>query len=158
MKKYLGIILISIFLLGCNTNVIKQDFVSQLITAPEIRGVQLKTFSVEEQSVVFDVSLYNPNPFPLPISGLNGDFQLNQISVGSMAAKSDKSLGAQKTQTITLPIQLNTAAFMNAAKKALSTQKASYRFNGGVETPAGKLPFSKTGNVSLSDIISALLP
>ncbi|MEH6442867.1 MAG: LEA type 2 family protein [Oceanospirillaceae bacterium] len=158
MKKYLGIFLISIFLFGCNTNVIKQDLVSKLVAAPEVRGVQLKSFSAKEQSVVFDVSLYNPNVFPLPISGLSGDFKLNKLSVGSMAAKSDTSLAAKKTQTVTLPIQLNTAAFLNAAKTALSTQQANYSFNGGIETSAGKLPFSKTGDVSLSAIISALLP
>ena len=104
------------------------------------------------------MSLYNPNIFPLPVSGLSGDFKLNQVAVGSMAAKSDSNLGAQKEQVVTLPIQLNTDAFLNAAKKALSTQKANYSFNGGVETSAGKLPFTKEGNVSLSDLVSALLP
>jgi LEA14-like dessication related protein len=158
MKKYLGTFLLSIFLLGCNTNVINQDLVSNLVQAPEVRNVQLKSFSVKDQSVVFDVSLYNPNIFPLPVSGLSGDFKLNQVAVGSMAAKSDSNLGAQKEQVVTLPIQLNTDAFLNAAKKALSTQKANYSFNGGVETSAGKLPFTKEGNVSLSDLVSALLP
>jgi LEA14-like dessication related protein len=158
MNKTLGTILLSILLLGCNPNLIKQDLISQLVSAPEIKGIQLKSFSVEDQSVVFDLSVYNPNVFPLPISGLSGDFKLNQVVIGALAATSDKNLAAQQTQTVTLPIQLNTNAFISGAKSALSTQQAKYSFNGGIETSAGTLPFSKTGNLSLSDIMAALLP
>lgn len=158
MKRYLAILFTSIFLLGCNTNTIQQDLVSQLVKAPEIKNIKLTSFSVKEQRAVFDVSLYNPNIYPLPVSALSGDFKLNQVSVGSMKATSDTQLGAQQTQTVTLPVQLNTDALINAAKGALSTQQVNYRFSGGIETSAGKLPVTKAGHLSLTDLMSALLP
>ena len=158
MIKYLGIAKISITLLGCNTNVIRESVVSQLVKTPQIINVALKSFSVKEQSAVFDVSLYNPNIFPLPVSGISGNIKLNGVAIGSMAAKSDKMLAANTTQVVTLPIQLNTNGFVSAAKKAFSTQQAKYSFSGEIDTSAGTLPFSKQGDLSLRDIISALLP
>ena len=101
MKKYLAILFLPLFLAGCNSSLVKQ-----LVAAPEVKSIKLKSFSVKDNSVVFDVSVYNPNIYPLPISGLNGNFKLNQISVGSMAATTDKSLAGQQTQVVTLPVSL----------------------------------------------------
>lgn len=158
MKKYLAMLLATLVLAGCNSSAIKSDLVKSLISAPEVRGIQLTSFSAKEQKVVFAVDLYNPNIYPLPVSGLSGDFQLNQVAVGSMAAKSERSLPAKATQSITLPIQLNTKALGDAAKRALTTREAKYSFNGSVETSVGNLPVTKQGEISVSDILSALLP
>jgi len=158
MKKHLVVVLLSVFLLGCNTNVINQDLVSNLVQTPQIKDIELKSFSAQEESVVFDVSLYNPNVFPLPISQLNGDFKLNDLSIGSIAATSDETLGAQSTQVVSLPIKLSSSALISSAKSAFSTQKANYNLSGEIETSAGKLPLAKEGSLSVSDVVSALLP
>ena len=158
MKKYLVTILISLSLFGCNNNVISDNLVKNLIQPPEVRGVSLQALSVKDKSVVFDVSLYNPNIFPLPISGISGDFKLNNIAIGSLSATSDKMLAAQTTQIVTLPIQLNSSGFVTAAKRAFSTQKADYSVNGAIKTSVATIPFSKQGVLAVSDLISALLP
>lgn len=158
MIKYVTILLLSFTLLGCKSNAISESLVKNLVQTPEIKEVVLRSFSVEQRSVVFDVSLYNPNFFPLPVSGISGEIKLNQVAIGSMAAKSDKMLAANSTQIVTLPIQLNTSGFVIAAKKAFRTQQAQYSFNGKVDTSAGTLPVSKRGDLSVRDIISALLP
>jgi LEA14-like dessication related protein len=157
MKKLIAILLFPLFLAGCNTNVIPSSLVKQIVSAPEVKGIKLKSFSVEDQSVVFDVSVYNPNIYPLPISGLSGDFKLNQISVGSMSAKTDSSLAAQKTQTVTLPIKLSTDAFKKAAKAAIMNRETNYSFNGAIDTSIGQVPVSKTGSVSAAALLSALV-
>ena len=152
MKKYLAILLLPLILAGCNSSIVKQ-----LVAAPEVKSIKLKSFSVKDQSVVFDVSVYNPNIYPLPISGLNGDFKLNKVSVGSMAATSDKSLAGQQTQVVTLPIKLNTDAFKKAAKSAIAARQTNYSFNGAIDTSIGQVPVSKTGSVSVADLLSALI-
>ena len=156
MKKLLATMLCSLFLVGCNSGLVQQDIVKQLISAPEVKGISLKSFSAKDQSVVFDVDLYNPNLFPLPISGLSGDFQLNQVSVGSVAAKSEGNLAAQATQTVTLPIKLNSDALSSAAQQALGSGQVNYSFNGGVATSAGEVPVSKSGKLSIADLTKAL--
>ncbi len=152
MKKLFTIILISLSLVACNSELIKQ-----LVEAPQVRGIQLKSFSIENKQAVFDVQLYNPNPFSLPISELNGDFKLNQLLIGSIAAESQQSLAANATQTVSFPISLDPNALIAAAKNVLSTQKANYNFNGGVTTPVGTLPLSTKGELSVQDMLSALI-
>jgi len=151
MKKLLTILLISMALSGC------ASMVQELMQAPQVKGVQLKSFSAKDKSVVFDVDLYNPNSFTLPISGLSGDMVLNQLTIGSLEAESDQNLAALSTQTVSVPIALDTNALIEAAKSMLTNRQANYKFNGGVKTPVGKIPFSKSGELSVTEIISTFL-
>ena len=151
MEKLLTILWISIALSGC------ASMVQELMQAPQVKGVQLKSFSAKDKSIVFAVDLYNPNSFTLPISGLSGDMVLNQLTIGSLDAESDQNLAALSTQTITVPIALDTNALIEAAKSMLTDRQANYSFNGGVKTPVGKIPFSKSGELSVTEIISTFL-
>ena len=153
MKKLFAILFLSISLVGCSS-----DLINKLVEAPEIKGIQLKSFSMKDKSVIFDIDLYNPNPFPLPISSLSGDFKLNQLAIGSIAAETDKSLAAHATQTVTLPIAFDTDALIDAAQSVFTNREAKYNFSGGIGTSVGQLPFSKQGELSVTDIIKALLP
>ncbi len=151
MKKLITILLMSLTLSGC------ASMVQELMQAPQIKGVQLKSFSAKDKSVVFDVDIYNPNSFTLPISGLSGDMMLNQLTIGSIEAESDQNLAALSTQTVTVPIALDTNALIEAAQSVFTQRQAQYNFNGGVKTPVGKIPFSKSGELSVTEIISTLL-
>ena len=103
------------------------------------------------------MALYNPNSFALPLSGLAGNINLNQLPIGNIDAKSDKNLPALTTQKITLPIMLDNNALIEAAKRVLTQRQAKYSFNGHVKTSVGKVPFSKNGTLSVKDLISILL-
>ncbi len=143
--------LFSLTLVGCNS------IVKELVSAPEVKAVRLVDFSMAEKQVIFDVDLYNPNAFTLPMSGFRGDFTLNHIALGNVEASSEQKLVAYGTQTVTLPISLNTNALIDAAQSVLTEQQARYSFKGGVDTSIGKIPFSKTGELSVEDVISGLL-
>jgi len=150
MKKILVLLLLSLSLLGCGTGLIKA-----FVEAPQLKGIELKSFSAKNKQAIFEVALYNPNAFSLPISGMNGDIVLNQLNIGSIDAKRDQSLAAHTTQLVTLPIMLNADALVKAAKRVLSQRQAQYTFNGGVMTSAGQIPISKKGDLSMKDLISA---
>lgn len=152
MKKLLTMILMTMSLLGCSSEMI-QNFVK----APEVKNVQLKSFSAKDKSVVFEVDLFNPNAFTLPLSGLSGSMSLNGLDIGSLDAESDQSLAAKATQTVTVPVQLDTDALLEAAKSVFTKRKAEYNFSGGAQTSVGKIPFSTSGELSVQEIISSLL-
>ncbi len=152
MKKILIMLLMTIGLLGCSS-----EMIQQFVDAPQVKNVQLKSFSAENKSVVFEVDLFNPNAFPLPLSGLSGAMSLNDHAIGSLSASSDQSLAANATQTVTVPVQLDANAFLEAAKTVLTQRQAKYNFNGGVNTSIGKVPFSTSGDLSIKEIISTLL-
>ncbi len=152
MKKSLVIILLSMGLLGCSS-----ELIQQFVERPQVKNIQLKSFSVQNEKVVFEVDLFNPNPFTLPLSGLSGNMILNELVIGSLEVSSDKSLAANTTQTITVPVQLDQNALIEAAKSVFTKRQANYNFSGGLKTSVGKIPFSKSGELSVQEIISSLL-
>jgi LEA14-like dessication related protein len=151
MKKIFTLLLLSLSLVSCN------DIVKEFVSAPEVKSIRLADFSAAEKKVIFDVDVYNPNAFTLPLSGFSGNFKLNNLTVGTIEAASDQKLAAYETQTISLPIGLDTDALTDAAKSVFTQQQALYSFDGGVNTSIGKVPFSKSGKLSVQEIISGLL-
>jgi LEA14-like dessication related protein len=152
MTRRLFILLLSFSLFGCNA-----DMVKEFIATPEVKNIQLADFSVENKQAVFELSLYNPNPFPLPLSGMSGDISLNEQHIGSLEAQSEQSLAAYGTQTVTLPVSLDPNALLTAAKSVLFKGKANYNFNGNVGTSLGQVPFTKEGELSAKDILSSIM-
>ncbi len=152
MQKSLAVFLLFFSLSGCN-----MDILNKLVQTPEVKSIQLKSFSAFDKQAVFDVALYNPNAFAIPVSGISGNIQLNQLAIGSLEAASSESLPPLATQTVTVPLTLDTDALMTAAKNVLLKRQALYSFNGFAKTSVGSIPFTKTGELSVQDIISALL-
>lgn len=152
MTRRFFIFLLTLGLMGCNTSMVKD-----LVLTPEIKSIQLSHFSVEERQAVFDISVYNPNPFPLPISKLAGDIKLNGVSVGSLSARSEKTLAAFDTQAVTMPLSLNPDALVNAAQSVLFKGQAAYQFDGTVDTSLGPVPVSQQGELSVQDLLRSLL-
>ena len=155
MTRRFFILLLSLSLFGCNSS-----YINELVATPEIKNIQLSHFSVQDRKAIFNVSLYNPNPFPLPISAIAGDIALNSLTIGSLEAKSDQNLTAYGTQDITLPLSLSLApdALLDAAQSVLLQGKASYTFNGDVQTSIGRVPFTKEGELSAKEIMGSMLP
>jgi LEA14-like dessication related protein len=153
MTRRFFILLFSLSLFGCNSS-----YINELVATPEIKNIQLSHFSVQDTKAIFNVSLYNPNPFPLPISAIAGDMTLNSLTIGSLEAKSDQNLTAYGTQNITLPLSLNPDALLDAAQSVLLQGKASYSFNGDVQTSIGRVPFTKEDVLSAKEIMGPMLP
>lgn len=153
MTRRFFIFLMTLGLFGCDSNLVKD-----LVLTPEIKSIQLSHFSVEDRQAVFDVSVHNPNPFPLPISQLAGDIKLNNLAIGSLSARSEQNLAAFDTQNVTLPLSLNPDALVNAAQSVLLKGKAEYQFNGTVDTSLGQVPLSKQGELSAQELLRSLLP
>ncbi len=152
MKKIFVIVLFSMSLLGCGS-----EMIQQFIEPPQVKNIRLKSFSAQDKKVVFEVDLFNPNPFTLPLTGLSGNMSLNKLAIGSLDVSSDKSLTANTTQTVTVPVQLDQNALIEAAKSVFTKRQANYNFSGGVETSVGQIPFSKSGELSVQEILSSLI-
>lgn len=146
--KHFFFILVIFGLTACNNG-----FVNQLVATPEIEQVRLSHFSAKDKQAILLVTLYNPNPYPLPITSLAGDITLNTIQVGSLAATADKQLAAYDTQSITMPLTLDSNALLNAAQSVLLQGKAGYQFEGYIYTSLGKVPINKQGELSPQDLL-----
>ena len=153
IKILMMVVFVSLGLTACQSGIIQK-----IVKAPEVKSIQMKSFSAQDKTVVFDVGLFNPNAFSLPIDGFGGAVKLNGFDVGKFAAKTNAHLPAKKIQTITLPITLDAEVFGRAARSVLSQGKALYSFKGDVDTSVGKVSFSKDGELSVQDIIKTLMP
>lgn len=77
--------------------------------------------------------------------------------IGSVDAENDQSLLAHTTQLVAVPISLDTHRLVNAVKTVLIQGQAHYSFDGHVKTSMAQIPFSKEGELSVEDLISAFL-
>jgi len=151
MKKIFALSLMLFTLSGCSSNLVKS-----LVQTLQLKDIKLNSFSASDKQASFDVSIYNPNLFNIPVTAINGDIKLNQVSVGHIAATNPKnSLEALTTQSITIPIQLQDTDFMSIAKGALLQGGIKYHFIGTVGTSIGNIPFTKEGELSAKDLITS---
>lgn len=146
------ILFLFLSLFGCNS-----AYINELVATPEIKNIQLSHFSVQDRTAIFNVSLYNPNPFPLPISAIAGDIAINTLTIGSLEAKSNQSLAAFGTQDITLPLSLNPDRLLNAVQSVLLRGEANYTFKGKLQTSLGPVPFAKEGALSVKKMMGSML-
>lgn len=123
---------------------------------PEIRDIKLVSFSAEQETAIFDVSVYNPNTYKLPVRELSGEIYLNKQHVSTLDATSKKSLAPLATQVFTVPIKVNSDALMTAANDVMLTGTAAYRFKGYMMTPVGELPISESGQLTAEQILTFL--
>jgi hypothetical protein len=152
MKKYL--ILVLTLLLPINSSAAMFD--AENTKLPQIKRIELISFSPENQSAVFDVDVYNPNDFKLPVRELTGEVHLNEQHVASLQATSKSSLAALSTQTFKVPISVKPDAMLLSAQQILLSGRAEYLFKGYMMTPVGELPIQHQGQLDSQQIVFLL--
>ena len=94
---------------------------------PQIQNIKLISFSAEKETAVFEVQVYNPNDFKVPVREVSGDIYLNEQHVSNLEANSKKSLVPLSPQTFTVPIVVNSDAVMTSANDIMLTGVAESR-------------------------------
>ena len=115
---------------------------------PKIQLIKLISFSAEKQQAVFEVDVYNPNDFKIPVRELSGEIFLNKERVSTLKANSKKSLAALSSRIFTVPITVDTDATIESANNIMLTGIAEYEFSGYMMTPDGEIPINKSGQLS----------
>jgi LEA14-like dessication related protein len=131
-------------------------FDAESMQRPQIQDIKLISFSAEKEMAVFEIMVYNPNDFKVPVRELSGDLYLNEQHVSNMEANSKKSLAPLSTQTFTVPIVVNRDAVMASANEIIITGIAQYRFKGYMMTPVGELPITESGRLTTAQVLTFL--
>ncbi len=116
------------------------ELLTDKILPPDVINIKLTSFDTEKNRAVFDVSLYNPNNFKLPVREAYGDIYLNESTIASIEALSKQSLAAHDTQVFTVPVIIKPDQLSEASNSVMLTGAAHYRFKGQMMTPVGELP------------------
>jgi len=153
MKRFF-IIALTLMLVPFNS--MASMFDAENTQIPQIKRIQLVSFSAENHSAIFDVDVYNPNEFKLPVRELSGKVHLNKQHVASLEATSKASLAALSTQTFKVPISVKPNAIITAANQILLSGQAHYHFKGYMMTPVGELPIEHQGQLDSQQIVLLL--
>lgn len=133
--------------------VVQAGVFDQDIITPEIKRISLKQVSQALDSAVFEVDVYNPNSFKLPVRELSGDIYLQNQQVAKLSATSKKSLAAMTTQRFTVPVSVNIDNLSNTVQQIVMSGQADYRFQGYMMTPVGDLPLEEKGSLTEQQIM-----
>lgn len=152
MRKLFTIVFIVLnFMTYSNAEVLPDS-----VLPPEVVNIELKSFTAEENRAIFDISLYNPNDFKIPVREVYGDIYLNEKTIANIEALSKKSLGAYDTQIFTVPVLVKPDELLNASTNVMMTGLANYRFKGYMMSPVGEIPVEHEGQLTKEQLISLL--
>jgi len=99
------------------------DMIKALVQSPELKGIQLKSFSAIDKQAIFDLAVYNPNAFAIPISGINGNITPNQLAIDRFSAINTGNLTHSRHINRYSSITIDSEAFIAAVKKCLYNEK-----------------------------------
>ena len=121
---------------------------------PEVVNIELTSFDAKANKANFEVKLYNPNAFKLPVREVYGDIQLNELANANIEANGKKSLGPHDTQVFSVPIIVKPDALLKASNDVMINGSAHYKFKGYMMTPVGELPIEDEGELTQAQILS----
>ena len=90
---------------------------------------------------VLDVPLTfsNPNPFPLPLGSLTGEFRIEGADVGRIASPELGSVNAREARTVAVPVTVRFAEAL-AAARALREGHARLALDGSLSSGGASVP------------------
>ncbi|EDN68315.1 lipoprotein [Beggiatoa sp. PS] len=124
--------------------------------------VSLSDFSVvkmgfTEQTYRIKMRLQNPNPFPLPISGLNYQLYLNDKEFTRGESNKAISIPAMGEEFLELDVNGNLMKMIGGLQdlQSIFNRALNYRLQGGVNVVKGaplQMPFEYKGEISLKKL------
>ncbi len=115
---------------------------------------RLLNLGLTEQNYLVRLSLKNPNPFPLPLTGMNYKIHLNDKEFASGENQQAVTIPAAGEEFLDLKVSTNLIEMTNGWPdwQALLKQQFNYRISGGVNVMQGtqiQIPFEYQGEVPL---------
>lgn len=114
----------------------------------KIADVRLAKMALTGAKIEFQVSVKNRSGFPIIPKGLNYDLSLAGVGI-SKGSEQLPSLGAQATETITLPLELSFLKLGTAVVNAVRTKKLPYAVKGDLDLGVFQQPFHLAGTAAL---------
>lgn len=114
------------------------------VRSARLDSVKLSGLTVD---VYFDVN--NPNPFALPLEQVDWNLRLFDTRVGAGTTRMDKTLPAQRTTRVKMPIRVRFEDVGSIAGRVVNARSIDWDLDGTAQfqSPAGPLAldFAETG-------------
>lgn len=146
MRKLMVLWLI-VILSGCAT-------LQSAIETPQVtlNNLQILDMTLLEQRYVVTLRVQNPNPFPLPITGMNFRLDINDMELGNGITNNAVTVPAYGEDLLEINVTSNLMRIFSQIRglENNKSQKLRYRLSGGlsISSRMGKLPFDYRGEFS----------
>lgn len=122
----------------------------QLVKPPEVSLSDLRVtdFGLFEQRFAVDLRLRNPNPFPLPVTGMNYRLAINGRPLASGSSDRSLTLGAHDESLVSVGLVTRTSDALAQVRDLMSGERPfRYRLDGDLSVRGRELqlPFSSEG-------------
>jgi LEA14-like dessication related protein len=157
MKRPSHQFVLPLFLLSLLSACVGMPMVETISPKVSIADFKVKNLGVLEQNYQLRLQIKNPNPFPLPISGMDYKLLLNDKEFTHGESSQGVTIPASGEEFLDLEVKSNLMKVVEDWKNfgdwsSLFNRRFSYQLKGNVSVMEGTplLPFDKTGEVSLS--------
>lgn len=146
MRKFLVVVL-AIVVSGCAA-------LQTVIEPPQVtlNNLQVLDMTLLEQRYAVTLRVQNPNPVPLPITGMNFQLDINDTELGRGVSNRAVTVPAYGEALVEISLVSNLLRVFNQirALESSKTQSLRYRLSGGlsISDRMSKLPFDYRGEFS----------
>ncbi|GAB4507770.1 MAG: LEA type 2 family protein [Sulfuricaulis sp.] len=143
MKKLITLFFV-VMLSGCAV-------LQSAIEPPQVtmNNLQIRDMTLLEQRYAVTLRVQNPNPIPLPISGMNFQLDINDTELGRGVSNQAVTVPAYGEALVEIRLVSNLMRIFNQIRGLESSkgQSLRYRLSGGlsISDRMGKLPFDYRG-------------
>lgn len=144
LKRIFAFVFTALLLQACSgvPGIVEQPKVS-------IQNIGLQNVSLTQGTAIVTLNVSNPNPFPLPIRGIEYGVSLNGRPVASGDQVQEQSIGAGQEVPVSIPIKLDFVELARLAPVAWRERKLQYDLTGAVRLPLIKVPFQRQGGIGV---------
>ena len=151
LTKKAALILLLAFLTGCGV----------LLQRPEtprvsLVGLQPISFGLFEQRYRLKLRIQNPNPYALPIAGMDYTLEINDRDFASGVAHKPVTIPEYGEEVLEVDVSSNLLELLDQAKKFRPRgSPLNYRLSGhlALADRAFKLPFRYKGEIAMDEIV-----
>ena len=146
MKKIIALFFV-VLLNGCAA-------LQSAIETPHVtlNNLQVVDMTLLEQRYAVTLRVQNPNPIPLPITGMNFQLDINDSELGRGVTNEAETVPAYGEALVEVKLASNLMRIFNQIRGLESSkgQSLRYRLSGGlsISSRMGKLPFEYRGEFS----------
>ncbi len=143
MKKIILFITMVVMLSSC-ANGIKGIAEPPQISVYSVRMGQL---SFTEGNVIIALRVKNPNPFNIPLRGLDYGLSLNNVKVAEGTVQKNLTITSHEDRIIEIPVKFKLTNLLQAVPDLIRTRKFTYDLSGNTHFPLLNIPFKRVGRV-----------
>ncbi|RVU86258.1 hypothetical protein EOL70_02065 [Leucothrix sargassi] len=114
-----------------------------------VKDVQFERLNWQGGDANFTINIFNPNSYPLPLTGFDYALRINNIEVANGQREQSLRIPAKQTQQVQVPLKVS---FVNIARMLpglFGQGTMQYQLAGSAHLPWLKIPFSRSGSTNL---------